>query len=493
VPDEVAAALLAQDERLVPNPIRRANALAIARREAAVVVTGQQVGLFLGPLYTFYKAATAISAARALEAETGVRCVPMFWLQTEDHDFAEIDHCFVPDEAKIARRIGLQRDAARISVAERSLGEEVVDCLDRLERSLAPLEHGAEAIALFRRGYAPGRTLSSAFSAVVAEVFREEGLVLFDARDPGVARASAPIYSRALREAEAIDADLAERSRALEAAGFEAQVKIREGSPLVFHHEESAQGPRERMLPRGDGFIGSVSGKQVARRDLEQELASDPMRFSTSALLRPLVQDAILPTAAYVGGPAEVGYFAQLGPLYRRFGVEPAMIVPRARFRVIDEASKVLLARLGLSAADLESSKRDLIAKAARAIGGELPSSGTLREGLFPDLSSNLGRLADAVTRADPTLATPAEKTRSAVEGALEKLFAKYDRAIVERDRVLSERIDRLRAFLFPEEQPQERVLSLPWFIARWGLAGFKARIFEKLSPFAARIEDVTP
>src|SRR5439155_1167303 len=216
----------------------------------AAVVTGQQVGLFLGPLYTIYKAATAVVVARVLAAETGSPVVPVFWLQTEDHDLVEIASCSVPGVGAcetIAAPIAAEN---RISIAHHRLPAEIAGCLDQLEDALGDGSLAQAHLERLRRHYRPGVPWSAAFAGVLAALL-------------------------------------------------------------------------------------------AALRD-------EPRRFSTSALLRPIVQDTLLPTVAYVGGPSEVAYFAQLGPLYRAFDRTPPLVVPRARFRITDGRTRRLLDRLGL-------------------------------------------------------------------------------------------------------------------------------------------------
>src|SRR5262249_46503097 len=154
---------------------------------------------------------------------------------------------------------------------------------------------------------------------------------------------------------------LAERGQTLRAAGFDEQVHVRPGSPLCFVHADSPDGPRYRLEPANGGFalVGAEPAAQMTAPQLSALAARDPLRLSTSALLRPIIEGHLLPEAAYVGGPGEIGYFAQVAPLYERFGLLPPIVVPRARFRVLEHATRALLGKLGLAAADVETSRDD--------------------------------------------------------------------------------------------------------------------------------------
>ncbi|HEV7554430.1 MAG TPA: bacillithiol biosynthesis cysteine-adding enzyme BshC, partial [Kofleriaceae bacterium] len=303
----VADVLAEQNSRLAPSPARDAN-LAALRRGAAAVVTGQQVGLFLGPLYTIYKAATAVVLARAWSRETGSPVVPVFWLQTEDHDIVEIASCAIPGE-----RLDVPVDAEnRISIAQLTLPDAIADCLDRLAELLGPGDDAAVHVARLGRHYKPGARWADAFAGVLAELFAPEGLVVIDPRDPGFGPFAAPVHARALDDSSRIASALI--ARGAELSGH--KVHVRPGAPLSFFHPAGACGPRVRLEPVGPGRFAEVGGGPTHElAELHAALAADPLSFSTSALLRPILQDTLLPTAAYVGGPAEIAYLAQLPPL----------------------------------------------------------------------------------------------------------------------------------------------------------------------------------
>ncbi|HVV52757.1 MAG TPA: bacillithiol biosynthesis cysteine-adding enzyme BshC, partial [Polyangia bacterium] len=384
-PAELVAVLRAQQAALPPSRAREENLEALAAGGTAVVATGQQVGLFLGPLYGFYKAASAVAVARALSAEAGVRCVPLFWLQTEDHDFAEIAAATVAghgDGRPIALALPTEPPAeARVSIAHRRLPAEVAPLLDALADQLGPGPAAAETLALLRAHYTAGRSLAGAFAGVLAALFAEEGLLVLDPREARVAALAAPIYREALAGAAAIERRLDERRAALAAAGFDEQIPARPGCALVFGHRDAATGPRYRLQrPTDAAAPWRLAGCEAAFTpgEIEGALARDPLRFSTSALLRPIVQDTLLPTAAYVGGPAEVSYFAQAAVLYQHFQLDMPLIVPRARFRCLDPHTRRRLGELGLGADDLARPDAELLARLPGARAAGLPSAAEL-------------------------------------------------------------------------------------------------------------------
>jgi bacillithiol biosynthesis cysteine-adding enzyme BshC len=496
---ELVAALRAQQARLPASPATAANLDALADGNTAVVATGQQVGLFLGPLYGFYKAAAAVAVARALATESGVRCVPLFWLQTEDHDFAEIAAATVADRDGKPRRLALADDGARISIAHRVLGPEVAGLLDELGEALPPGPAADETLALLRAHYRAGQSPAAAFAGALAALFAEDGLLIFDPREARVAALAAPVYRQTVSEAPALEEALTARVAALNAAGFETQIEIRAGCALLFFHRGGVAGPRYRLQRDGEGDGWSLSGCEedaVSDEALQATIDREPLRLSTSALLRPIVQDTLLPTAAYVGGPGELNYFAQLGPVFDHFGLAPPLVVPRARFRCLDARTRRLLGQVGLAPDDVGRPRRELYGRLAPAdtAPAGLPDPAAVRAQLAGQID-----VADALARslvaAVPSLARAAARTQGTVAHALNRLADRYARALAERDGVLVDRLDRLEAALCPGGVPQERAYAWPSLAGRIGPAAFKRLVTARLAndPFTTQIHDLEP
>ncbi|WP_257455264.1 bacillithiol biosynthesis cysteine-adding enzyme BshC [Archangium lipolyticum] len=493
--------LVARNARLAPSPARERNLELLARPGTTVVVTGQQVGLFLGPLFTVYKAASAIVAARALAEEAGRPCVPVFWLQTEDHDLPEIDHCFTPRSAGGLLRACLELpDAAtsRVPVAHRRLGPGVTAALAALRAELGDSPHASEHLALLERAYRPDATLADAFAEVLSALFADEGLVFLDPRDPRLAPLAAPLHRRAIEEASAIAGKLAQRGQALSEAGFSEQVHIRPGSPLGFFSPDGIDGARYRIdpasIPGTWSLVGHPEGASVTTAELLSWLEREPLRFTTSALLRPILQDSWLPTAAYVGGPGEIAYFAQLAPLHAHVGLPMPLIVPRARFRVIDDRARRLLDTLGLSPDDAAAPRDELLARlAARDAGGGFEPPEAVEARLLGDFASELARLGERMAAIDPTFARAVTRTDKTVRRGISRLAARYGRAITQRDQVMVDRVDRLRAYLAPDGAPQERIHGLPYYACRLGSQAFTRLVLEACEPFSGNLKDLKP
>jgi bacillithiol synthase len=491
VAPEVHAALVAQNAALAASPARDAHLGALARG-AAAVVTGQQVGLFLGPLYTIYKAASAVAVARALAAASGAPVVPVFWLQTEDHDLPEIAGCGVPGRAA-CEQLAVPVDAGnRISIAHLRLPAEVAACLEALAELLGEGTDARAHLERLRRHYRPGARWADAFAGVLAELFAPEGLVVIDPRTPALAAAAAPVHARAIEHAERIAAELIAHGEALARAGRPVPVHVRPGAPLSFFHPDGAEGPRVRLAPAGGDHYAEVAGERSwDRAALLAALAADPRRCSTSALLRPIVQDTLLPTAAYVGGPGELAYLAQMPPLYRSFDRTPPAVVPRARFRVVDARARRLLDRLGLAPADAERPEPELLAR-LRPPGPRGQGSGAevARRLLEPFLGAHAALEAE-LAHPGPQIAKALARTRGSVERAVGRLAGKIERAALYEDAALVEAVRALRARLHPDGAPQERVLGLPGLAATLGDRALIERVLASVRPGDGTLQEL--
>jgi bacillithiol synthase len=504
-PSQLLQVLLDQQAVLPPSRAREAQMETLAAGKAAVVVTGQQVGLFLGPLYSFYKAASAVAVARALQAESGVPCVPVFWLQTEDHDFTEIRRAAVADSAGEPVLLELADEhggEGRISLAHRALPEQVADLLDLLAGTLRGESKADEVLRILRDCYRPGIGLATAFASLLATLFAEHGLLVFDPRDARVAALAEPLYRDLIDHAEHINVRLSERAAALEASGFAIQVPIRERSSLVFFHRGSPEGPRFRIqrldVPEGAQAHWQLVGtsEAVSHDELLATLARAPLRFSSSALARPILQDHLFPTAAYVGGPGEINYFAQLAPLYQHVGLLPPLLVPRARFVVLDARTRRRLDQLGLAVPDLTAPPQVLRARVKASLSPGLADPADLRALVADRVAPAVEQIALAVDRAALSLGRASQRARQSVSHTMDRLIDRYARGLLERDTATLRRLHELEQSLRPDGIPQERFYAWPSFAGRIGVREFLELVMERLSsdgPFNPRTHELRP
>jgi len=316
---------------------------------------------------------------------------------------------------------------------------------------------------------------------VLTELFAEDGLLVFDPRQATTSPLSTPVFRKAIFAAPQIEAVLLERSKALATAGFSEQVPVRPGACLSFFHAAGERGARYRLGRKEDRW--ELLGAELGVTDAEIQLAleEEPLRFSTSALLRPILQDTLFPTAAYIGGPAELDYFAQMTALYPLFGLEAPLLVHRSRFFLVPPRIRLLLKRLGLEVADFSKPVEDVNRRVtARALAPDANHPG-------PDWIDEIDQRLAAFVKApdvDPGLIRAAERTRQSVHRALERLGRRYQRSVLEREKTVLSRVKRIAGWLQPGGHPQERVFAFPTFAARIGLKGLREKLMGAVDPF---------
>ncbi len=493
---DVYEALRIQNEALGESPTRQAHLDAL-RTGAAAVVTGQQVGLLLGPLYTVYKALTAVVAAKRLAEETGQPVVPIFWIQSEDHDLPEVASITCPavkSGDRIPSDFSLPADPeSRVSLEHQVLPTGIDPILAQLADTLASLPYAKPHLERVRRHYRPGLSYVAAFTGLLAELTGKYGLLFVNPRDPRLARVARSLHEEALVKADIISERLLERGRELENAGYTEAVHVRPGAPLAFFHPDGPCGPRYRLLPVPGGYtlLGGPKGLW-STQSLIDRLTSDPLCFSTSALLRPLLQDRLLPTAAYVGGPAEVAYLAQLQPIYPLFGRQPPLVLPRARAFVIEPSTRRALEHLKLPVRDAADPEAVFRASPDTA-GTGTRASDVIEARVLQPLLRSLEIERTALEPAGPDLERAWDRTRQSVTHNIQRLIEKTRRAEQAKDQVQMERFERVRASLYPKGTPQERVYGLSYFAARYGEDLFLDLVKDAIRPFDAQILELYP
>lgn len=477
-----------QNAELAPSPARQAHLDELARPEAGVVVTGQQVGLFLGPAYSIYKAATAIAEARRLRQAQGQPTVPVFWLQSEDHDADEVSSCHVLSDGELVEVKLACEGAERASLAHRPLGERVEEALAQLADLLGNGTDARETLALLRRGYRPDRGWVDAFAQSMAELFADEGLVMLDPRTPAMASLAKPLHRRALERADAIDEALVAGADALERAGQPVGVAPRPGCSLSFYHPAGADGPRHRLTRQGDDWIARGMTEPRATADLLAELEREPLRFSTSGLLRVALQNHWLPVLCQIAGPGEARYLRQLPPLHVELGTPASAVVLRLRMVVTDARCRRRLSALGVKATDVDGVEPMLerLADGDPGIDGD-----DVRARLEAAVERELEAVAPELDVIDTQLQKALSKTRRHVKKGAAALGRRVDAARARNDTTRTSRVADVCATLIPGGRPQERVIGLPELGARHGVAAFKAAVMRAAEAHVAAPGDV--
>ncbi len=450
--------------------------IARLRAGASAVVTGQQVGLLGGPLFSIFKALTAVKLADHA-TESGVDCVPVFWLATEDHDLEEINQISIPrPDASFQDLATPTQGLPDAPVGTVRFGSEIQAVVEAAAELLGP----SEITDFLREAYRPEETFGTAFARLFARLFADSGVILLDATDPEFHQIAEPIYRAAIERSTELDEALLDRGKALEAAGYHQQVKVTPSSTLLFTLRNGARMPVHRRA-NGNGPADFLIGEErISQAELLGQLASSPHDFSGNALLRPVIQDYLLPTLAYAGGSAEVAYFAQAGVVYEALLGRVTPIIPRFSATIVEPKPKAFLERYGLRLVDLfqgPEALRELIA--SRTLPKELQAAFDQAQA---SLEKSLATIRDGLARLDSTLIDSAANAESKMLHQLDQLRAKAARAELRQSEVLTRKADLLSNLLYPSKALQEREIAGVYFVARYG-AEFLRGVYDAIHP----------
>jgi bacillithiol biosynthesis cysteine-adding enzyme BshC len=429
------------------------------RNGARAVVTGQQVGLLGGPLLTLLKAATAVARAAEATRTTGVDHVPVFWLATEDHDLEEVDQvALLGKRAVETLRLGLR--ATGSEVGGLVLGEGVTALLE----SASELLGYAPICELLEECYRPDATLGGAFARLMTRLFAEHGLIVMDACSRDFHALGATALRAAIEQAGELEAALLERTKQLEDGGYHVQVLIKPGASLLFLIDE-ATGRRDPLRRSGD--VWKAGGRSYEASELLEILKSTPERLSPNALLRPIFQDTILPTAAYVGGPAEVAYFAQSAVIYKQILGRLTPVLPRFSATLIEPAMGEVMARHEIGLDDVFAVKTPE-ALTQRLGARAMPIEGKRRLASVGNaMDAELTALTDYLRQMDESLGRSAMVSASKMRYQMNRLRRMAATFEVQKETSLRKHADAMMSRLFPDGHPQERVLGGVWFLAQ--------------------------
>jgi bacillithiol biosynthesis cysteine-adding enzyme BshC len=460
---EIANVLAAQQARRNAPAAARAAAARLADAESVAIVTGQQAGAFGGPLFTLLKVITALQLARQVAAEQQVPVVPVFWVDSEDHDWKEVRSCTVLDADFQPCTIVLDspEGAGELPVTSLMLDGRIERTLDELAAALPPTEFTDSVIADLRSAYRAGVGMADAFARWLETVLGPHGLVVFEAADPAAKPLAAEVFAGELRAPGRTGALATAAGEALAERGHAPQVVLQPDSVSLFHLD----GARRSIRRHGDDFL--VGDIPRTGESLAAEVAADPGRFSPNVLLRPIVQDVLFPTVCYVGGPSELAYLGQLAGVYEQFGVPMPLIHPRASATLVDSATARFLAKYEVPLDELQRQDDSALNRLLESL---LPP--VIEQSLKDAdaaMRQSMEKVVEAMPALDATLAGAAKTTMGKMEHDLRALHGKVIQAAKRRDETLRRQFTRARAQIFPNGHPQERTLAVVFFLNRYG------------------------
>lgn len=477
----VTAILREQNLRVGATAATLSNIDRLAQSGSVAVVTGQQAGLFTGPLYTILKALTAVRLARQLE-ERGINAVPVFWIAAEDHDFDEVNHTELIDREGALRRIDYPATPGTEGqpVGSITIGASMEEKITQLAALLPESEFTPPLIESLAVSYRPGTGFAEAFARMMTRLIGHYGIVLIDPLDEGLKEIAGPIYSRALTRLPDFAANLVRQSAALELAGYHAQVHTGPEVVPLFVLEE---GRRRALILGDDGRVRLKAGsRSFDYGTISAQVEENPGLFSPNVTLRPIVQDYLLPTAAIIGGAAEIAYFAQLRPNYELLGRIAPLILPRASVTLVEKRHAKTMDRFNIGFTDLFEGGEALLRK---VVEENLDNSTALlfdeTERMFND---QLEKLRQSLQGIDPTLAESVRGGREKILYQVNNLRTRFVHSRGRRDDVTRHQIERLSTALYPHRNLQERELNICYFLARYGF-GMIDQIHDAIDPEA--------
>lgn len=462
-PDALARAVLAQLTRRHAPPQALAAAGKLAQSATRVVITGQQAGLFGGPLFTLLKALTTMKLAAEVEARHGVPVVPVFWIDAEDHDWPEVARTTVLDGDMTA--VSIKADdvsgAGQEPIARLAFDAALTHTLDQLAAALPVTEFTGPTLDALRRAYAPGHGVAESFGRWLDTVLGPHGLVVYDSSDPATKPLAAQVFARECREPGATAALATRAGDALKAAGYHAQVTPQEGAISLFHLGHG------RQAIRLQGSTVTIGDRTLTHQQLIDDCQTHPEHFSPNVLLRPIVQDTLFPTICYVAGPNELAYLGQLRGIYEHFGIAMPLMYQRATATLVDSASLRFIRKHDLpltafQAQDERSLNELLEAQLPPTVDAALTSAAAR-------IGDELDQLMRVVPHIDVTLEGTVRTTQGRLQHEMQTLHTKVIQAAKRKDETLRRQFQRARALTFPMGHSQEREVGLVWFVNRYG------------------------
>jgi bacillithiol biosynthesis cysteine-adding enzyme BshC len=453
---------------------------------ALCVTTGQQPGLFLGPLFTVYKAMSAVALAARLEHLLGRPVVPVFWVAGDDHDHAEACQTHLLTTTYDVLRLALPErppQAPLTPMYRERLGPTIADLVETARRAAPPSEFRDDVLGWIGRHYTPEADVAGAFAGALAELLGPFGLVVFRPTHAAAKTAMRPLLLEALAQAGHLDRALAVRAEELRARGAAAPIATGDGATTIM--VEGAAG-RDRLLFRDGTFQTRRSAQQFTLDELRVLADRAPERFSPNVLLRPVVEAALLPTLAYLGGAGELAYLPQAAPLYDALGVPPQVPAPRWSGTVVEARVRKVLEKYALQPSDLQPPEGPL---EQRLVRGDMPESAVAAlQALREAVPREYTRLREGAISIDPTLRRPVESAQHAALTGLQDIEKRILAHLKQQNDILVQQLAKARRSLYPLDRPQERVLSIVSHLVRYG-PPFLAALHGAAEGWAAALE----
>jgi bacillithiol biosynthesis cysteine-adding enzyme BshC len=439
----------------------------LSDKNSCVIFTGQQVGLLSGPIYTIYKTLTALKLAEYMETELGIPVVPIFWMAADDHDFEEVSHTHILDKTYNLNKIDYEPSELPENkpLAFVDLDDNIEAFNQQVLNTLPSSEYHADIERMISEAYQPELSFSAAFGRLMAELFSDSGLVVVDPADVRIKHLASPVFEKEINDFESSNQIISLANSELKNLGYHLQVHHLENYLNLFYYT----GERSRIGYDGESYFIDGQDEKYSRQEILAKLEEAPNYFSPNVLLRPVMQDYLFPTLAYIGGPAEVAYFAQIKDLHNHFKVQCPIVYPRISATVLDKYSCSVMDKYELSILDFIDEK-NLQAKIKGIVEEKIPDD--LDEKIAQDreqINEMILGLESYLSEFDEGVRRTVQKTKGKVEYEIKQLREKILKAYKKRNKGIVDSIERAAEFIYPEQSLQERHLNVFNFIIRYG------------------------
>ncbi|MCB0281432.1 MAG: bacillithiol biosynthesis cysteine-adding enzyme BshC [Calditrichaeota bacterium] len=452
----------------------------LKEKNTVVVVTGQQLGLLISPLYIIYKTITTLKLAEKLNKEIDeYNFVPVFWLEGEDHDYEEVCKINVPDiSGKFTTFQADEKSSENgLSLNKRKLTEDIENLIQELQEVLQETEFSAELFDFLRKNYKKDATWIGAFKTHIAEIFKDSGLLFFSAGTETVKQLSKPFFEKVIVENKSLVSLFETNSAELIKAGYQNQVHVQNDKAYLFLSYEN--GPRRSLLKKENSFYLKEIEKEYSIDQLLQTLDENPAWFSSTVLTRPLWQSWLLPTVSYVAGGAEIAYWGQLRSAFNHLALPMPHIQPRHSITLIEPRIKRFIEKNKISIHNIPEDKEAFINEYFSQ--NKLADVKELFSGFEQDAIENREKVKRMIQEIDPTLVNPTEKSYQSILQTIEKLHDRLVNRIKEKEETTKAHLEAIHEAILPNGILQERILSSVYFQNKYGSEWIN-KIFNALS-----------
>lgn len=488
--EELSSLIYAQNSYFSISHKTEKNIRALRNDDTVAIITGQQLGIFGGPLYTIYKTITAIKLANKLnEQYSKYHFVPIFWLEADDHDFDEVRRISIISDGNSIKEIryddSLEEEVNRGPIGKLKFNEGINNFISEFENTLIKTEFTPLILELIKKSYKSGNTFLDGFKEILFEFFDESGLIIFDPSDAEVKKLLSPVFKHEIENFRSNSIKLVQSSARLEEV-YHAQVKLRPIN-LFYSHE----GGRYAIEPTDDGNY-KLKNKRLkfSHEEIINKVETSPWMFSPNVLLRPICQDYLLPAAFYIGGPSEISYFAQLKPLYNSFKVEPSIIYPRVSATILEKNISSIISKYEISFMDLIINRENIAEKIISKIS--TLSVDELFARVEGSISNLLHELKLEVNEIEQTLNESGNKAEQRIISYLNEYKNKVNEAQRRKYDTVIRQVNKTVVTLFPNNELQERELNFFNFANKYGLSVLKKLIDElDISKFEHQVIEI--